>query len=146
MTTKTEPPQDWDPLPAEREWWRHTGTGDRAYRVRRGGRDMVRLDRPHEELLQELPGDPDKATRGQWARDEYGTLYAREQVARVAFMADRGMCSLLGLHAESRLLWQDLPDQVRQAFIATGPPKKGHPLRRHVYEAIVNALKPDTRI
>lgn len=142
---KNELPPDWDPKPAEREWWRNAQTGDRAYRVRRGGKDMVRLDRP-EELLQELTGDPDSGSCGNWRRDEYGTVFVAEQVARVAFLADRGMCNVLGLHAESRLVWQDLPDKVRAAFIVNGPPKNGHPLRRRVYEAIVEAMKPDTRL
>ena len=137
MTTKSDLPDDWDPKPSEREWWRHTHTGDRAYRVRRGGRDMVRLDRPNEELLQELGS--------MWSRDEYGSLFVPEQIARVAFMADRGMCSLLGLHMESRLTWQELPEKVRQAFIASGPPKSSR-ARRRIYEAIVEAMKPDTRL
>lgn len=139
MTTKSELPPDWDPKPADREWWRHSQTGDRGYRVRRNGKDMVRLDRP-EELLQTL------VENGQWVRDEYGSLFVPEQIARVAFAADRAMCVLVGLHAESRTVWQDLPDKVRHSFVAHGPPKSAHPARRRLYDAIVEALQPDTRL
>lgn len=134
MTTSSAP--DFDPIPPDREWFRHETRGDRGYRVRRNGKDMIRLDRPMQELLEPLTG--------QWKRDEYGSLFLHEQISRVAFQADRGMCALVGLHPESRVTWQDLPDKQRTEFIRNGPPEEAHPARRVVYEAIFKALEPYT--
>lgn len=136
MSAPTEEP-DWDPWPPEREWYRHESSGERGYRVRRGGKNMIKLDRPMEELLQPM-GD-------WWKRDEYGTLFLPEQIARVAFAADRGFCALIGLHRESRLTWQDIPEKARTEFLKKGPPVSEHPGRRKLYEAIFEAMKPYTR-
>src|SRR5262245_19057305 len=94
-------PLDFDPPAHEREYFRQASSGDRGYLVRRDGKDCIRLDRPEQELIFPLSG--------QWKRDEYGSLYLHDQIAQVAFNADRGMCALLGLHAESRLQWRELP-------------------------------------
>lgn len=128
---------DWDPPPPDREWFRHESRGDRGYLVRRGGKDVIRLDRPMQELLEPLTG--------QWKRDEYGSLFLPEQVARVAFQADRGACALVGLHVESRKGWHDITDKERTDFIRNGPPANAHATRRLVYEAIFKALEPYTR-
>lgn len=136
MTTKTELPPDWDPLPGEREWYRHSTTGDRGYRVRREGKDAIRLDRPEQELIQSMHG---------WTRDEYGSMFVREQIARIAFAADRAVCGVVGDHAIARQVWHDLREQDRVKFVAKGPPDGAHPMRRLIYNAIATATKPFTR-
>ena len=128
---------DWDPAPPDREWYRNTSTGDRGYRVRRGGQDLIRLDRPMQELVSGLTDA--------WKPDEYGSLFLPEQIARVAFMADRGVCSLVGLHQESRVTWADISDKDRTEFIRLGPKATAHPARKLVHAAIFAAMKPFTR-
>lgn len=136
MTTKTELPPDWDPLPEAREWYRHSTTGDRGYRVRREGKDAIRLDRPEQELIQPMHG---------WIRDEYGTTFPAEQIARVAFAADRAVCGIVGEHSISRQLWQDLREQDRIKFIRNGPGNGVHSVRKLVFDAIIDALEPFVR-
>lgn len=134
MTTSSAP--DWDPLPAEREYFRNGKQGDRGYLVRRQGKDVIRLDRPNQEIL--YPKSPD------WIADEYGTLLLESQVAHIAFAADRAACAAAGLFADSRKSWQDLSDRERIKFMADGPPRT-HPVRGVVYDAIMLATKPFVR-
>lgn len=136
-TTEPTPAHDWDPPPGEREYFRDHGRGDRGYLVRREGKDCIRLDRPEQELVVPFTGS--------WKRDEFGSLYLSDQIAQVAFHADRGVCALVGLHAESRKQWRELSDKERIHFIRRGPPDGAHPLRRLVYESIFEAAKPYTR-
>lgn len=135
MTTTTEP--NWDPPAPDREYFRHQGTGDRGYIVRRDGKTMIRLDRPMQEIL--------KPKNDEWQADEYGSTVLREQVAMVAFAADRAACTLVGLHAESRVGWMELTDKQRNAFTVGGPPKDASPIRVALYLSILAGLKPFTR-
>lgn len=136
MTTTTEA-AEWDPFPADREWFRNRQTGDRGYLVRRSGKTVIRLDRPAQELIFAKSDD--------WIADEYGSLLLESQAAAVAFAADREVCRAVGLHIESRRGWHDLSDQERIKFLTDGPPRKGHALRGVVYDAIRVAMKPYVR-
>lgn len=138
-TIKSEPvkPAEWDPAVPDREYFREGKNGDRGYLVRRNGVDCIRLDRPMEEIL--------KPKTDQWVRDEYGSLLLKSQITSVAFAADRAMCAFVGLHQESRVTWQDLTDKQRIEFTANGPPAGASVMRRKVYEAIFESLKPFTR-
>ena len=135
MTTTTSNP-NWDPLPNEREYVRSSRTGDRGYLVRREGKDVVRLDRPMQELL--FPKGPE------WVADEFGSLLLESQVAHICFAADRAICGAVGLHMESRKGWQDLSDAERLKFLGDGPPRT-QVVRGVVYDAIKAAMKPYTR-
>lgn len=125
-------PDDWNPEPGEREYYRSKMTGDRGWLVRREGKDLIRLDRPMEELLRPLHG---------WQRDEEALLLPASQAAQVAFEADRALCRIYGLHAEARKTWADLKDKERIAFINDGIDDREHPVRSEVYTAIATAMK-----
>ena len=129
--------EKFDPQPADRQWYRSVSTGDRGYLVRRDGKDVIRLDRPMQELL--FPKTDD------WKEDIYGSLLLESQAAAIAFAADREVCRAVGLHLESRRGWQDLTDAERIKFLKDGPPRTGHSLRGIVYDAITVAMKPHVR-
>lgn len=135
MTT-TEP--NWDPPAPDRQYFRHVTTGDRGYIVRRDGKDVIRLDRPMQEIIK-------AKNENEWKEDEYGSTVLRTQVAMVAFAADRAACTLVGLHAESRVTWAELTDKQRAAFTVGGPQKDASPVRVAIYLSILAGLKPFTR-
>lgn len=135
---------NWEPKAHEREYYRNGNTGDRAYLVRREGVEKMRLDRPEQELLFDVSRNADGDILG-WKRDAEASLYHRSQIARVAFGADRELCSVVGLHGESRKAWQDLTDKQRTEFIAKGPQSVAHPIRNMLYVAILQAMEPHTR-
>ena len=74
---------DWDPTPDQRTYYRSAEDGQRAYLVKRNGKDMVRLDRPMEEILRPLDGS--------WRPDTQTYPFTAHQVAEVAFAADRAV-------------------------------------------------------
>jgi hypothetical protein len=127
---------DWDPPIADREYFRHSSSGDRGYKVRRGGKEMIRLDRPMQEIILPL-------IESTWRPDEYGSKLLPMAAAMIAYAADREILRAHGRHAEARKTWQDLKDQERQKWLAQGPGKDpGCPLRQEIYRAISKALGP----
>jgi hypothetical protein len=128
---------DFDPQPQDREYWRSTSTGDRGYIVKRKGVEVIRLDRPMQELI--FPKTQE------WIADEFGSLMLESQAAGIAFAADREVCRAVGLHLESRRGWQDLSDQERMKFTKDGPARTANPIRGVVYDAILMATRPYTR-
>lgn len=138
MDLEDEPlPDFWDPTAAGREYYRSRSTGDRGYIVRRDGREMVRLDRPMQEIL--FP------KTGEWALDEEATLLVPMQAVQIAFAADRQVCLAVGLHGDARVTWQDMSDEKRVAFAKKGPEDGEHPIRGAVYEALKAAMRPFVR-
>ena len=128
---------DHDPLASERVYFRSKATGDRGYVVRREGREVIRLDRPMQEIIFPKTGD--------WIEDETATLILPMQAVQVAFAADRQACLALGLHGDSRVTWQDLTDAKRIDFAKYGPSDKEHPMREAVYVALRDAMRPYVR-
>jgi hypothetical protein len=129
--------EKFDPQPADRQWYRSVSTGDRGYLVKRDGKDVIRLDRPMQEVLFPKTND--------WIEDVYGSLLLETQAAAIAFAADREVCRAVGLHLESRRGWQDLSDAERIKFLKDGPPRTSHALRGIVYDAVTVAMKPHVR-
>jgi hypothetical protein len=111
---------------------RHTGTADLGYIVRRDGKDVVRLDRPQQEIIQ--PYD-EKV----WSRERSYKPVSHVQVVQVAFEADRMLLKSLGEHAKSRKDWHALTEKQRKAWLDVGP--LDPPKRAQLYKAIVECLE-----
>ncbi len=121
---------EWDPDEEKREYYRHSMTGDRGWRVRREGRDMIRLDRAAKETCQPLSSI--------WDKEGERRPFTRTQVTMIAFEADRKLCQALGLYGLARLEWQSLTPQVKKAWIEEGPAKPA--IRHDLYTAIFETL------
>jgi hypothetical protein len=128
-------PDNWDPEPHQRTYYRHARTGDLAYLVRRDGSDVLRYDRPNEEILRKLTGE--------WNREPDRVPYSRHQVAAVAFAADRALCAMMGMHKESRDQWSSLHEKERLEYLKRGPRAGG--VRDRLWAAIFDLLGPEAR-
>lgn len=118
-------------MPKEsRTWVRCSQTGQRAYLVQRNGKNMVRLDRPEEELV--YPYDSSR-----WIPEKDGPKYNRAQAAMVAYAADRVLLRFDGKMQESRREWESQTEAERFRFIQNGPLD---PYRKTIYDLIVGEL------
>ena len=106
-------PPEWDPPEDERVWYRHSQTGDRGYHVRRQGRDMVRLDRPNEEITRPMSGSL-------WSVDKDHRPLTRMHTARIAFGCDSLLRQALGsMRGEKD--WNNLSEKQRIFWMNEGP-------------------------
>lgn len=129
------PPQaepDWDPTPAERSYYRSNADGQRGFLVRRGGKDMIRYDRPGEEILRPYH-------ESLWKVDADVRPMSIGQAAEIAHVADQKLCYFLGEHKAAKLAWSAMKDEDRRLFIQKGPPGDA---RQAVYRAVLGALQP----
>jgi hypothetical protein len=126
--------KDWEPKPSERVYYRSKHDGQRAYLVKRNGVDMLRLDRPMEELLVDMAKDG-----GGWEKDSQSYPVSAHQAAKIAFVADRALCAVLGERFEAREDWINLHEKERIRFMEDGPDVDGP--RDTLFLAIMGALK-----
>jgi hypothetical protein len=131
-----ELPATYDPPEAQRELVRN-GWGELGWLVRRDGKSMVRLDRPNQEILKPY-------VASEWLPEVPMRPLARQQLARVAFEADRELCRGLGAFAHAMRTWQRLSELERKQWTERGPKEKSGP-RATLYKAIMGGLEPYTR-
>lgn len=125
-------PNYWDPLPSERTYYRHVMTGDRGWLVRREGKDMVKLDRPMQDIV--------RPANAEWQQEPARAPMTLAQVAQVMFEADKKLCYWLGLHLEARAEWASLLEEERLEWMEE-PPTRGGP-REALWNSIRIALSP----
>lgn len=125
--------RNWDPKPHEREYVRDRDTGDLGWKVRRDGKVAVRLDRPMQEIICNY-------VPGQWPVDRERRPMTPNQVAQIAFAADRMYLLFNGKAQESRKEWLALKDEEKIAWVDDGP-QTSDPLRANLYKVILRALK-----
>jgi len=125
---------DWDPLPHERQFYRHRDTGDRAYLVRRGGKDCIRLDRGPVHAY-----DVAKVfNEAEWIpEDPHKPKFSEIQIAMVSFEADKALCRQMGEVKKGRREWLNLSDDQRIKWMREGPQE---PTRAALYAAIKGAM------
>lgn len=127
--------QNWDPSPAERTYYRSRKDGQRAYLVRRNGKDMLRLDRPMEEILHRI----DIENHPEWELDVKIPPLSLHAIAAVAFAADRALCKATGVQLKAHQgEWLSMKEQDRIAWMNEGP--KGG-IREDLYDVIMGTLK-----
>jgi hypothetical protein len=115
--------------PPRKRWYRSKRDGQLGYMVERHGREMIKLDRPAQDLVEPF-------NSSMWEPVSADRPVTRQQVARIAFEADRALCRMLAIHGESRKEWIGLSDKDRIAWVANGPPADP-PIRRRFYEHVV---------
>jgi hypothetical protein len=123
---------DWDPPQHERLYFRSAESGQLGWQVVRGGKVMVRYDRPDEEILRPY-------NAAEWVAEKEHRPITRAQAAQVAFEADRKLCVLLGQHDPKRRDWSMMHEDARIKFVDEGP--LGPPaVRMDVFRAIMSSL------
>lgn len=125
-------PANWDPQPWERIYVRSKSTGDLGWMVRRDGKDLVRLDRPLQEVIVEYSPDD-------WPQEVEYRPIPHAQLVRMCFEFDRLLLRALGDHERAKKEWHQLTDKQRVAWIESGP--KNPPIRALTYKTIMAVLK-----
>jgi hypothetical protein len=119
----------------DRVWYRSRTTGDRGYVVQDGERARIRLDRPSEEITKPF-------IMGEWIEEVEVRNFTPMQMAQVAHVADRLLCTFLGLHTEAKLDWISLREQVRIKFMKEGPVgSASSQIRQELFAAIMAVLR-----
>lgn len=126
-------PDDWDPKPFERQWFRNRDTGDLGFLCRRDGKDVIVYDRAHGTI-----GEMTRPISTDWIPEPKKKLMSDAQVSKVAFEADRALCMALGLHEQAKKEWLNLHEKERIRWQKTGPSEP--PPRVELYQKIHEAL------
>lgn len=117
--------------PPPRRWFKRRSDGQLGYLVERHGKEMIKLDRPAEDAVEPIGA--------RWEPVSSDRPVSRQQVARIAFGADRDLCRMLALHGEARKEWASLTDRERINWVANGPPAEP-PLRRELWDAVMGVF------
>lgn len=126
---------DWDPSPDEKTFYRSTQDGQRGYLVRRGGKDVIRLDRPMQEIIHPM--------NGTWVADVQIHPLTAHAVAAVAFAADRALCKAMGtVLPQKDGEWLSQKEKDRIKWMEKGP--QTDDVREDLYDAIMGTLGPLT--
>lgn len=131
-----ELPANYDPPADQRELVRN-GWGELGWLVRRDGKSMVKLDRPNQDIVKPY-------VASEWLPEVPQRPLARQQLARVAFEADRELCRSLGAFAHAMRTWQRLNEHERKEWTEKGPKEAAGP-RVTLYKSIMLGLEPYTR-
>ena len=121
----------------DRIYYRNTTTGEKGWLVSRDGKQFMQLNRPAEEIL--LPYRPTE-----WVPERDSRPLTRQQIAQVAFEADKKLCLFLGLHKESRRQWLSMTDEDRIEWCENGPLPdcESGLMRTIVFGVVLESLKP----
>jgi len=123
-------PDNWDPDPGQRIYVQSTTTGNMGWIVRRGGRDMIKLDRPAQDIVVEY--------NGSWSQVVEHRRATHSQIVQVAFEADKALLKLLGEYGKAKKDFRDLTEKQLVAWIEEGPSQP--PIRAVLYRTIVDLL------
>jgi hypothetical protein len=116
----------------ERIKYRSRTTGDRGYVYQDGDRTRIRLDRVNEDVTRPF-------VAGEWIEEVEIRNFTPMQMAQVAFVADRQLCTFLGLHTDAKLDWISRKEEARIKFMKSGPP--GDDIRHELFTAIMTVLR-----
>lgn len=120
-----------EPREHDRVYYRSLRDGSLGYMVKMGHRDMIKLDKPGEEVLFEpgLDWQPEEPPRCD---------VNRMQAAEVAWQADKSLKRWLGDKWDPRTEWLNTHEEERIRFAKEGPMAGG--LRDKVFDAIMRAI------
>lgn len=131
-----------DPKPEERQYARHAQTGDLGWIVKRDGKDMMKYDRPGQDLVVPFMRNGDGEPIG-WKLEGKPAPMTPFQVSMVAYAADRELDRFLG-NVRRPKAWIDLHEDRRREWASDGPGDATGP-RQELFEGIMKALEPYTR-
>ena len=121
-------PDNYDPKPEAKQWYRHVNDGQLGWIVKRDGVVKIKLDRPGpREIVKPF-------SKVQWQLCEETRKLTPYQIGEVAFAADRVLCRVLGKYQEAMNSWRTLEHAEQMNWIATGPVED--PTRMELYRTI----------
>lgn len=123
---------DYDPSEQDKDYYRHRLSGNLGWMVRRGGREMIRLDRPQEEILFHYRA-------ADWDAEDRPRQLGPGQAARVAFEAYKALCAITGKPNRAKMEWHSMSEQARVDFSTKGP-RNPTQLEKKLWEAVVQTL------
>lgn len=123
----------------ERQWYRHTETGQAGWIVERAGEKMIRLDRGGED-----EDNLQKFNKDRWRPDVEKRPIMRGQLGLICFAADRELCAVIGLPEERKKTWDQLTDAQRLAW-TTGQGPGSPKIRAQLYERIWSLFEKYSR-
>ena len=123
-----------DPAPDDRIYYRHVREGQRGFMVERDGKQLIKLDRPNEEILRPF-------REHEWMLDREARPLNKHQIGKVSFEADKALCEALGEYDGSKRDWLSLTDEKRIRWIERGPPPGP---RKELYNAICKVTRKYT--
>lgn len=128
---------DYDPPAQAREWYRHVQDGQLGWKVVRGGKTYIKLDRVAQPI--EL-----HYREADWIEENEHRPLNKWQIAKVAFEADRALCVALGEVATSKREWIDLREESRQVWMANGPAGSSPEarIRQGLFRKVMDELAP----
>ena len=116
----------------DRVWYRSRITGDRGYIYQDGERVRIRLDRPNDDVSRPY-------VDSEWIEEVEIRNFTPMQMAQIAFVADRQLCTFLGLHADAKLEWLSQKEPRRIRFMNEGP--DGPDVRKELFVAMMGVLR-----
>lgn len=123
-------PDNYDPKPESRTWYRSTLDGQLGYFVKRDGIAKIRLDRPHEILK--------PFNKQEWTACSDQRKLTPYHLGEITFEADRVLCRIYGKYSESGKTWSGMENKEKSKWISAGP--SDDPARVQLYNAIKNAM------
>lgn len=94
--------------------YRRASDGQLGEKVIRDGAEMIRIDRPNQELLYPFRKD-------EWIPEDEKREYTKHHVTRVAYEADRCLAMAQGDFKVGRKPWESLKDEERIKITRSGP-------------------------
>lgn len=135
---RTQADDSSDPPPDQRLYYRNRQTGDLGWLVRRGGKNVIRLDRGQREELRDFR-ESSAGESPDWAAEHEPAKMTVSSCAKVAWAADQELCRALGLHGELVGEWLSLDEEVRIDWCKNGPGGDGP--RALMFWAIMASLE-----
>jgi hypothetical protein len=127
-----QPNDNLDPNEQDRQYYRNARTGNLGWLVRRDGHDMIRLDRPQEEILFPF-------SAGEWELEDRPRALGPGVAARIAFEAYKALCHVTGKPNRAKMEWHTMSEQARIDFTKKGP-KNPTELESRLWLAITKTL------
>lgn len=118
----------------EREWFTEVTTGERGYKIKRDGREVIRYDRG--------PNSPEvDFDKGRWVpqKDPERKLTAT-QVAFVLHQADLALAKVLNDPDGDQRQWLSMPGSAQTAVFVNPP--AGRKMRTRLWAYMRSAFKP----
>ena len=127
-----ELPDNYEPEPGARVWYRCAQTGQLGWFVQRKGQPKFKYDRPGREILKPF-------NKYNFIPCDNIRKLTDFHVGHITFEADRVLCKILGKHSLAKKDWDLLRDKQRQEWIAVGPEHESVE-RRLLYNAIKQVM------
>jgi hypothetical protein len=125
-------PDDYDPTPEAKVWYRSTTDGQLGWFVKRGGIQKIKYDRPGpREILKPF-------NKIDWTLCDDHRALTPVHLGEITFEADKVLRRILGQYEGVYRDWRLIPGPERKQWIAVGP--RDDPARIKLYRTIQRVM------